>query len=47
MYLMVFIMCGNAALYSTDQFIIMHNLESTDRVQMKFYKTSSCTGCPT
>lgn len=44
---MVFILRGNAALYSTDQFIIIYNLESTNIVQVKFYKISSGTGCPT
>lgn len=29
-YLMFSIMCGNAALYSTDQFIIIRSLESTN-----------------
>lgn len=45
-YLMVFIMCGNAVLYSIDQFIIIQKLESTCIVQVKCYKMSSDTRCP-
>lgn len=46
-YLMVFIMCENAVLYSIDQFIIIQKLESTSIVQVKCYKMSSGTRCPT
>lgn len=46
-YLMAFILCGNAALYSIDQVIIIQKLESTSIVQVKSYKMSSGTTSPT
>lgn len=41
----VFILCGNGALYSTDQLTVIYNLESANIVQVKFYKMNSGTGC--
>lgn len=45
-YLMFFIMCGNAVLYSIDQFIIIQKLQSTSIVEVECYKKNSGTRCP-